>query len=135
MAGALGETGIMKRLLKVQQISLLVGNGSSVSVLLLVYFYAHYASPVLLLMQRNVHAISRVILATGAPPYLATAFIGVFFQPRRVADALRHHSSTYLFWRRLRKATHLVETRFFASFLTISICYLRFCMVETVELW
>lgn len=80
MAGALGETGITKRFAETAA-SFTVGWQwwAALAALLLVYFYAHYGFASI-----TAHATSMytpfliVILAAGAPPYLAVLSLAYF---------------------------------------------------------
>jgi divalent anion:Na+ symporter, DASS family len=93
MAEALGETGITKHLAETAA-SFTVGWKwwAALAVLLLVYFYAHYGFASI-----TAHAISMytpflvVILAAGAPPYLAVLSLAYF---SNLDASLTHYGTT-----------------------------------------
>lgn len=93
MAGALGETGIMKRF--AESAANFTGGwkwGAALAVLLLVYFYAHYGFASI-----TAHATAMytpflvVILAAGAPPYLALLSLAYF---SNLGASLTHFGTT-----------------------------------------
>jgi DASS family divalent anion:Na+ symporter len=113
MAEALGQTGITKRFAEASA-SLTTGWKwwLALASLFLIYFYAHY---VFASITAHVTAMFTpfliVILAAGAPPYLAVLSLAYFSNLGGIVNALRHDASADLLRRRLHNSTNLVDTR------------------------
>ena len=83
MAEGLGETGITKRFAETAA-SFTVGWkwAAALAVLLLIYFYAHYGFASITAHSTAMYTpFLVVILAAGAPPYLAVLSLAYFFKP------------------------------------------------------
>lgn len=138
MAEALGETGITKRFAETAA-SLTVGWSwwAALAVLLLIYFYAHYGFASI-----TAHATAMytpflvVILAAGAPPYLAVLSLAYF---SNLDASLTHFGTTpapIYFGAGYVKQRIWWKLGLITSFMTISIwVILGFTWWKVLKLW
>ena len=138
MAEALGETGITKRFAETAA-SLTVGWSwwAALAVLLLIYFYAHYGFASI-----TAHATAMytpflvVILAAGAPPYLAVLSLAYF---SNLDASLTHFGTTpapIYFGAGYVKQRIWWKLGLITSFMTISIwVILGFSWWKVLKLW
>jgi DASS family divalent anion:Na+ symporter len=138
MAEALGETGITKRFAE-SAANFTTGWkwGAALAVLLLIYFYAHYGFASI-----TAHATAMytpflvVILAAGAPPYLALLSLAYF---SNLSASLTHYGTTpapIYFGAGYVKQRTWWKLGFIASMLTIPIwVVLGFTWWKILKLW
>ena len=88
----------------------------ALTILLLVYMYAHYGFASLTAHVTAMYpAFVAVAVAAGAPRFLGSPLLGVLIQPLRRTDALLYRYRANLFRRRVCGPRYLVETRAFGA--------------------